>query len=150
MMFMDDTRKIGVGLTAFGSLFLTLGVLFFFDKGLLALGNILFLAGVALVIGVKNTTLFFLKRRNGALCFLGGILIVLLGWPIIGMLIEIFGIFNLFGNFFPYVLAFLARTPCYTVLAPCLNPCFAFLSKLKVVQQFINRTLGQMLPTYSE
>ena len=32
--------EIGVGLTAFGLLFTVLGVLFFFDRGLLAMGNV--------------------------------------------------------------------------------------------------------------
>jgi hypothetical protein len=32
--------EIGIGLTGLGFLFLFLGVLFFFDKGLIALGNV--------------------------------------------------------------------------------------------------------------
>jgi hypothetical protein len=32
--------EIGVGLTGFGFLFTFLGVVFFFDKGLLAMGNV--------------------------------------------------------------------------------------------------------------
>lgn len=32
--------EIGIGLTGLGFLFLVLGVLFFFDKGLIALGNV--------------------------------------------------------------------------------------------------------------
>ena len=41
---MDMCRRaeIGVGLTGFGFLFTFLGVVFFFDKGLLAMGNVSF------------------------------------------------------------------------------------------------------------
>jgi len=56
---MNDRKKIGIGLTGFGVLFSFLGVIFFFDKGLLAMGNILFLSGLALTIGVKSTLQFF-------------------------------------------------------------------------------------------
>lgn len=90
--------EIGVGLTTFGVFFLFMGVMFFFDSALLALGNIMFVAGVVMVIGLQNTALFFWKRSRGAVCFLGGIFLVLIGWPVIGMLVEVFGIFNLFGS----------------------------------------------------
>lgn len=105
--------EIGVGLTGFGSLFLFLGILLFFDTALLALGNILFLSGITLLIGFRKTILFF-RRRNkwrGTICFLGGIILVLLKYPIIGMLIELFGIINLFGNFFPVVLTIVKQLP---------------------------------------
>ena len=79
---MDDYRKIGIGLTCAGVLFLMLGVMLFFDKGLLAMGNILFLAGVVLIIGARKTGRFFFQRRKlrGTSCFLGGIMLVLVGW----------------------------------------------------------------------
>jgi hypothetical protein len=32
--------EIGIGLTGFGVLFTFLGIIFFFDKGLLAMGNV--------------------------------------------------------------------------------------------------------------
>lgn len=37
---MDDWRKVGIGLATGGALFQLLGVLLFFDKGLLAMGNV--------------------------------------------------------------------------------------------------------------
>ena len=37
---LPSTTEIGVGLTGFGVLFTVLGVMFFFDKGLLAMGNV--------------------------------------------------------------------------------------------------------------
>ncbi len=57
----------------------------------------MFIGGVVLVIGIQNTVMFFWKRFRGAACLLGGMFIVLIGYPIIGMCIEIFGIINLFG-----------------------------------------------------
>jgi hypothetical protein len=48
---------------------------------------------------MRNTVRFFYRKGKirGTVCFLGGITMVLIGWPIIGMLVEIFGIVNLFG-----------------------------------------------------
>ncbi|XP_071037982.1 vesicle transport protein GOT1B-like [Parasteatoda tepidariorum] len=40
MFEITDFQKIGIGLTGFGLFFLFLGVVFIFDKGLLALGNL--------------------------------------------------------------------------------------------------------------
>ncbi|WOL13563.1 hypothetical protein Cni_G22333 [Canna indica] len=40
---MNDRKKIGLGLTGFGVFFSFLGIIFFFDKGLLAMGNVSFL-----------------------------------------------------------------------------------------------------------
>lgn len=40
MFEITDTQKIGVGLAGFGISFLFLGILLFFDKGLLAIGNV--------------------------------------------------------------------------------------------------------------
>lgn len=90
-----------------------LGVLFLFDKGLLAIGNILFLAGLAFVIGLERTFRFFFQRHKikGSICFFGGIFIVLFGWPIVGMIIETYGFILLFSGFFPVVINFIRRIP---------------------------------------
>lgn len=110
---MNDRKKIGIGLTGFGVLFTLLGVIFFFDKGLLAMGNMLFLSGLALTIGLKSTTSFFLNRSNykGSVSFLVGFLLVIVGWAFVGMILEAYGFVVLFSGFLPTVMVFLSRIP---------------------------------------
>ncbi|KAJ8451019.1 hypothetical protein Cgig2_026828 [Carnegiea gigantea] len=87
---MNDMKKIGLGLTGFGVFFTFLGVVFLFDKGLLAMGNILFLSGLALTIGLKSTLQFFMKPKNykGTISFALGFFFVIIGWAILGMILE--------------------------------------------------------------
>ncbi|CAM6123485.1 unnamed protein product [Calypogeia fissa] len=115
---MNDRKKIGIGLTGFGVLFSFLGVIFFFDKGLLAMGNILFVAGLTLTIGMKSTISFFFKPRNykGSISFLVGFVLVLLGWAILGMIVESYGFIVLFSGFWPTALVFLGRVPVLGIL----------------------------------
>ena len=107
------TTGIGIGLIAFGCGFTTLGVFLFFDRALLAMGNLMFLTGVTTTIGPRATVKFFVKPRNqrGAFCFLLGLLLVLMKWAVVGMIIECYGFFALFAGFFPTVLLFLQRVP---------------------------------------
>uniref|UniRef100_A0A182MJX6 Vesicle transport protein GOT1B n=1 Tax=Anopheles culicifacies TaxID=139723 RepID=A0A182MJX6_9DIPT len=97
MFEITDTQKIGVGLAGFGITFLFLGTLLLFDKGLLAIGN---------------------HKMKASIAFFGGIAIVLLGYPLIGMLIEMYGFILLFSGFFPVAINFLRRVP---VLGNILN-----------------------------
>ncbi|XP_059080655.1 vesicle transport protein GOT1B-like isoform X2 [Tigriopus californicus] len=113
MIEITDFQKIGVGLAGFGVSFLFLGVLLLFDKGLIAIGNILFLSGLAFVIGLERTFRFFFQwhKARGSIAFFGGISVVLFGYPLIGMLIECYGFFVLFSGFFPVAINFLRRIP---------------------------------------
>lgn len=113
MMQITDIQKIGVGLAGFGVSFLLLGVILLFDKGLLAIGNILFISGLACVIGLERTFRFFFQwhKAKGSTAFFGGILVVLFGYPLIGMLVEMYGFIVLFSGFFPVAINFLRRVP---------------------------------------
>jgi hypothetical protein len=61
--------------------------------------QVLFLGGLFLIIGPQKTFYFFARKNKlrGTACFLGGILLVFLKWPIIGVSVEMFGFLNLFG-----------------------------------------------------
>ncbi|CAH8493982.1 unnamed protein product [Schistosoma turkestanicum] len=109
----SDFQKIGLGLLAFGVAFLCLGVLFFFDAALLALGNVLFLGGIGCLIGLQKACSFFFRRTSvkGAVFFFGGITVVMFGFPFIGMLLEIYGMTNLFSKFIPVAIKFLYGVP---------------------------------------
>jgi hypothetical protein len=103
--------EIGIGLTSFGVLFTLLGVMLFFDRGLLSMGNVLFLSGVTTTIGPRRTYKFFKRNSKGTAAFMGGVSLVFVGWPFFGMLVEGYGFLVLFSSFFPTVLLFLKRLP---------------------------------------
>lgn len=60
--------------------------------------QILFIAGLACVIGLERTFRFFFQRHKvkASIAFFGGIIIVLVGWPLVGMLLETYGFVLLF------------------------------------------------------
>uniref|UniRef100_A0A3B5A3M5 Golgi transport 1A n=1 Tax=Stegastes partitus TaxID=144197 RepID=A0A3B5A3M5_9TELE len=100
--------EIAIGLMGFGLFFLLFGVLLYFDSVLLAIGNIMFLAGFTSMIGFRRTAHFLFQRQKfrATFFFLGGVSLVLCRWPIIGMLVESYGFVLLFRSFFPAALGF--------------------------------------------
>lgn len=50
------------------------------------------------MIGLERTFRFFFQRHKlrGSTAFFGGILIVLFGWPLVGIIIEMYGFVVLF------------------------------------------------------
>ncbi|EAN94395.1 Got1-like protein [Trypanosoma cruzi] len=107
----NDSTKIGVALTGLGALFTFLGVIMLLDSALLTMGNILFVAGVALVMGPKRFQSFFFSRRRASGCFFLGMLLIISGFCFIGLLLQGFGALNLFGNFFPMIARVLESVP---------------------------------------
>ncbi|CEJ84353.1 Putative Got1 family protein [[Torrubiella] hemipterigena] len=78
----------------------------FFDRAMLAMGNILLLIGLTIIIGPHKTMLFFARKQKakGTAAFFAGLALIFLKWTFIGFFVEAYGIAILFGDFFGTVL----------------------------------------------
>lgn len=94
-------------------MFTMLGVSLFFNKSLMRLGNLLFIGGVPLTIGPGRTAGYFFqpKKSRATACLALGIFLVFIGSPVFGIILEAFGLLNLFGNMFPLLFAVLKNMP---------------------------------------
>ncbi|KAL2145054.1 hypothetical protein VTI28DRAFT_8154 [Corynascus sepedonium] len=112
-MWLSDSQKIGVAFCSGGGFFLVAGVLLFFDRAMLAMGNILFLIGLTIIIGPQKTALFFARKQKlkGTAAFFGGLSLILLRWPLTGFLVELYGIMVLFGDFLGTIAGFARNVP---------------------------------------
>jgi len=113
-------RKIGLPLLGVGAALTFLGVTLFFNKALMRLGNLFFIAGVPMTIGPGRTAGYFFqpKKARATACLSLGIFLVFVGWPLVGILLEAFGFLNLFGNMFPFAMAILKTMP---IIGPMLR-----------------------------
>lgn len=109
----NGDRRIGLPLLASGVVITLLGISLFFNKALLRLGNLLFIAGVPMTIGPSRTFGYFVQaeKMRATVCLALGIFLVFVGHPIFGMILEAFGVLNLFGNMFPVVMTFAKHMP---------------------------------------
>jgi len=112
-IFKNGDRRIGLSLVGAGSVITMLGISLFFNKALLRLGNLLFIAGVTITMGISRTMTFFLKpeKLRATACLGLGIFLVFIGNPVFGMILEVFGLLNLFGNMFPVMMAIAKTMP---------------------------------------
>lgn len=92
---------------------------------------------MACVIGLERTGRFFFQKHKvkASIAFFGGIIIVLVGYPIVGMVVETYGFVLLFSGFFPVAINFLRRVP---VLGTFLN--MPGVSRVSYFIEFLNRT----------
>lgn len=101
------------------------GVIFFFDRSLLAFGNILFLLGLPLIIGPQKTLVFFARRQKlkGTAAFAAGILLILFRWAFVGFVVELYGIAVLFGDFLFTIAGYVQGVP---VIGPLVTKMVSF------------------------
>eukprot|EP00419_Tripos_fusus_P009423 CAMPEP_0172660258 /NCGR_PEP_ID=MMETSP1074-20121228/3971_1 /TAXON_ID=2916 /ORGANISM="Ceratium fusus, Strain PA161109" /LENGTH=140 /DNA_ID=CAMNT_0013475865 /DNA_START=101 /DNA_END=523 /DNA_ORIENTATION=+ len=107
MISLDDNKKIGIGLCGIGIAFTTLGVFLFFERTFLALGNVAFLFGLALLLGPWKAFRFFFRKEKwrGSSAYFLGIGLIIFGWSMCGFFIEMYGVWKLFAAFLPNVLS---------------------------------------------
>ncbi|CAI4210586.1 unnamed protein product [Parascedosporium putredinis] len=120
-MWLSDSQKIGVAFCSgeqrltvdVGGFFLIGGVMLFFDRAMLAMGNILFLIGLTIIIGPQKTLLFFARKQKlkGTAAFFGGLGLILMRWTLIGFFVELYGIMVLFGDFLGTIAGFARNIP---------------------------------------
>jgi hypothetical protein len=75
--------------------------------------QILFLIGLTIIIGPQKTLLFFARRQKlkGTAAFFMGLFLILMRWALIGFLVELYGIFILFGDFLGTIAGFARNIP---------------------------------------
>ena len=114
----NGDRRLGGMLLGLGVAFTALGASLFFNKTLMRLGNLMFIAGVPVTVGPSRTAGYFLKpeKARATACLAFGIFLVFVGWPILGIALEIFGLLNLFGNMFPVFWAIAKNMPFFSTL----------------------------------
>mmetsp|Transcript_47343 Transcript_47343/g.125355 ORF Transcript_47343/g.125355 Transcript_47343/m.125355 type:complete len:140 (-) Transcript_47343:117-536(-) len=113
MISFDDNKKIGIGLCLLGLVCMGLGIMLFFDRALLALGNLAFLCGLTFLLGPSKTARFFSKKEKwqGTFFFFLGFVGIIAGYAFIGFVIEIYGAWKLFAAFLPTVINAMKMIP---------------------------------------
>jgi Got1/Sft2-like family len=90
-----------------------LGIIFLFDRALIIMGNVTgllkvqlaFIVGLVLLIGFKSTIGFFTKKGKikGSLVFFLGFVIIVARYPMVGFIVQLWGLFLLFKSFLPFI-----------------------------------------------
>eukprot|EP00968_Pinguiococcus_pyrenoidosus_P019107 scaffold2012_cov228-Pinguiococcus_pyrenoidosus.AAC.14 len=106
-------KKYGIMCIGGGTVVTMLGITLMFEKNLMRLGNLLQVAGLALLLGPARLVSYMMQRSKlrGAMVFATGFTFIMNGRSFIGFFLELFGIINLFGNMFPVLWNLVQRMP---------------------------------------
>jgi len=68
---------------------------------------------LTIIIGFQKTLVFFARRQKlkGTAAFATGIVLILLKWAFVGFIVEMYGVFVLFGDFFATIAGFAGSIP---------------------------------------
>ncbi|KAL8284111.1 hypothetical protein RQP46_004860 [Phenoliferia psychrophenolica] len=139
-----ENKTMGMACSAAGVVFTLLGVLLFFNSALLALGNIFLVVGVGMLVGGGEVYAFAMQqeKRKGSLITLGGFILVLYKWGLVGLLVEAYGFFELFGDLAPQAHNLIRQLP---ILGQFITPpAPAEQRPQTLAAQFANQLLGSL------
>lgn len=93
-------RLYGLQCLACGSCLIGAGMCLFYNKALIRLGNLLFVCGLPLFFGQTKTIEFCMapEKSRATGCFLMGIVLAVVGWPMSGIVVEMFGLLKSVGT----------------------------------------------------
>lgn len=94
----SEREQVGLMVAGMGLFYIAFGVSMMFDRALLACGNLMFITGVIVAVGFTKVVEFTFNKSNvkGTIFFSGGVLLVLVQWPILGLIAESIGFIVLF------------------------------------------------------
>ena len=92
--------EISLSLVGIGSFLFLFGFIFFFERTMMAIGDIMILAGIFYYIGIETVLKSFTNKDNykQTISILVGLLLVLINWTILGLIVQIYGMFLLIKN----------------------------------------------------
>ncbi|KAL4282395.1 hypothetical protein GQ457_03G029490 [Hibiscus cannabinus] len=110
---MNDRKKIGLGLTGFGIFFFVSRNYLLFRQGIACHGKypVHIRGDFNYWSEVYHAVFHEASKFEGNNFFGVGFFFVVIGWPIIGMVLEAYGFVVLFSGFWPTLAVFLQRIP---------------------------------------
>ena len=101
---------MGISATIYG-----FGLLMFFDRAFLMLGNLLFVCGLFILVGFTETIMFFGRKIKGSLALFIGLIFIIIKWKFIGSICQIYGIYQFFKA---YAIQFLSYFEWVPIIGP--------------------------------
>jgi len=106
-------RQVGVFLTGAGSLLFLSSVFANFSRPVLLISNLLFVAGVACLLGIQKGLRLFFRRKHipATIAIAAGLVCIVVNHGFVGMMVQLTGSFLMFGGFLPVIFARLRKLP---------------------------------------
>ncbi|BAM42378.1 conserved hypothetical protein [Theileria orientalis strain Shintoku] len=138
---MNSKPNVGLSLLWVGMFFGFLSLLFFINRPLLAISNVLLVLGFLFLMGAGKFFTFFGKKIKGTMLYWIGFVLLMIkldsdslmtqmSVQFVGLLVQMLGCYLLFEEFLPNLISYLQLTPFNKVLrAPVVKTCVNFLDK---------------------